>query len=156
MDRKNVKKWSMVMVVGALAAVAVLFALDAALPATEGGAFKVIVNTTNPQTSLLRAGISGLFLKKITVWTNGREVVPVDLVDGSPVRDEFSKVIHQRSVTAVKTYWRQQIFDGRSEPPIELRSEAEVVAFVKDNADAIGYVGLDCPTDDVKVLDVIY
>jgi ABC-type phosphate transport system substrate-binding protein len=148
------RRWSVGRVAGTLAAVAGLLVLGVALSAEKPGAFKVIVHATNPQTSLSRAELSSLFLKKTATWSNGRAAVPVDLVEGSPVREAFTGSVHLKPVAAIKAYWRQQIFAGRSVPPLELRSEAEVVAYVKDDAAALGYVGPDYPTRDVKVLAV--
>ena len=137
-----------------LAAVAGLLSLGVVVLAEQRVAFKIIVHDSNPQTSLSRAEVSSLFLKKTGTLSNGRPAVPVDLVDNSPVREAFTASIHLKPVAAIKAYWRQQIFAGRSVPPVELRSEAEVVAFVKANVNAVGYVGLDFPTRDVKSLNV--
>jgi ABC-type phosphate transport system substrate-binding protein len=139
---------------GTLAALAGFLLLGVVLPAEQRGAFKVIAHSTNPEASLSRAQISSLFLKRTATWPNGRAAIPVDLTDSSSVRDAFTESVHLKPVTAIKAYWRQQIFAGRSVPPLELRSEAEVVAYVKANADAVGYVGRDHPTRDVKVLAV--
>jgi hypothetical protein len=43
-------------------------------------------------------------------------------------------------VSAVESYWQQAIFSGRSVPPLEKASDAEVLAFVRANPGAVGYV----------------
>ena len=102
--------------------------------------FVVVVNAANPVSSLSREDASKLFLKKTMKWSTGAEVVPVDLPEGSAVRDAFTKGVLKKSVGAVKSYWQQQIFSGRGVPPTEKTSDAEVVSFVRSNPHAIGYV----------------
>jgi ABC-type phosphate transport system substrate-binding protein len=45
-----------------------------------------------------------------------------------------------RDVQAVKGYWQQAIFAGKNFPPLEKSNDAEVMAFVAANPNAIGYV----------------
>jgi len=54
----------------------------------------------------------------------------------------------------VKSYWQQQIFSGRDVPPVEKSSDAQVVAFVKQNPGAIGYVAEGTDTAGTKVVTV--
>jgi hypothetical protein len=57
-------------------------------------------------------------------------------------------------VSEVKSYWQQQIFSGRSVPPVEKASDAAVVKFVEATAGAVGYVAPDAPTGGLRVLKV--
>lgn len=124
--------------VTALAAVAV--ALAAAPAPAAAQEFVVIVNAANPVSSLTRGEVSKLFLRKVDHWQNGESVLPVDLAQGQPTRESFTKQVHGKSVNAVLAYWQQQIFSGRSMPPVEKPSDEEVAAYVRANPDAIGYV----------------
>ena len=58
--------------------------------------FKIVVNSSNPVSSLTVKDVSNYFLKKVTRWKNGQKVLPVDLKDTSTVREIFSKDIHGR------------------------------------------------------------
>ena len=64
----------------------------------------------------------------------------MDQPEGSPVREAFTKAVLRKSVSAVKSYWQQQIFSGRAVPPTERPSDTEVLNFVRSNPAAIGYV----------------
>ena len=72
----------------------------------------------------------------------------------SATRAAFSKAILGRPVSAVETYWQQQIFSGKEVPPTTKANDDEVIAFVKANAGAIGYVSAGASTAGVKVVDV--
>ena len=116
--------------------------------------YKVIVHSSNSVGTMTTERVSALFLKKVSKWDNGRRVLPVDLVAGSSVREKFSKGIHKKSISAVKSYWQQQVFSGRDVPPPEKSSDREVIAYVEANPDAIGYVSAAAAVGGTKVLEI--
>lgn len=116
--------------------------------------FVLIVNTANPVMTLGPTDVSKLFLRKVTRWPDGRIVQPVDQVVSSPARRKFSDAIHHMDVPSVKSYWQDLVFSGRGEPPPERASDDDVVAYVRANPHAIGYVSLMAPVTDVKILTV--
>ena len=138
----------------------VLLALATSLVAgrplqAQGSGYQVIVHASNPIGSITREEASKLFLRKATKWTSGAEVVPVDQPEGSDTRAAFTKAVLKKSVSAVKVYWQQQIFSGRGVPPSEKPTDADVVAFVRANPNAIGYVSSSTPVSGpVKIVSV--
>jgi len=127
------------------------------LLATTGvsaASFKVIVHESVKVQSLPKKTVSDYFLKKAKRWDDNASVVPVDEIESSGVRDAFSRAIHGKPTAAIKSYWTQQIFSGRDVPPVEKKSDAEVLAFVKANPGAIGYVSDSANVDGVRVLSV--
>lgn len=127
----------------------------AATAAAQDGSFRVIVNSSNPSGSLRSAYVSKLFLGKTRRWDQGAAVAPVDRSARSSVRAKFSRSVHNKSVGAVKSYWQQMIFSGRGVPPLVLHSDAEVVAYVKRNPGAIGYVSSSASLNKVKVVEIL-
>ena len=99
--------------------------------------------------------MSELFLGKVRRWDHGEAVAPVDRSARSSVRAGFSKNVHHKSVGAVKSYWQQMIFSGKGVPPLELHSDAEVVAYVQRNPGAIGYVSGSTSLNKVKVVEIL-
>ncbi len=127
-----------------------------ALPAQQK-TFKVVVNKSNPVSSLTQKQVSNFFLKKVTKWSNGENVQPLDLIETSAVREKFSKDIHSRKVSSIKAYWQKQIFSGRKIPPPEKKSAREVLSFVSNNPGAIGYISatINETTRNVKVVKIV-
>lgn len=116
--------------------------------------FKVIVNPGNPVASLSKKEVSNLFLKKKGRWDEMRaNVEPVDL--DAAVREDFSQEVHGRSVTAIKSYWQRQIFSGREVPPPEVKTDADVIAFVAARPGAIGYVSASTSLAGVKEVRIV-
>ena len=126
------------------------------LPGTAAGQdYKVVVNESNPIKEISQHQITRCFMKQMTKWPNGMPVTPVDQAASSTVRESFSENVLQRDVSAVKSYWQRQIFSGRGVPPPEKASDGEVLAFVRANPGAVGYVaaGTDLGSG-VKVLEI--
>jgi len=113
---------------------------------------RVIVHPDNPVSSLPRDTASKMFLKKTAQWDHGVAVLPVDLVPTHPAREACSQEIHGKSVSMIKNYWQQQIFSGRNAPPPEKASDADVLAHVRANPGAVGYVSGDTEPEGVKTL----
>src|SRR5687768_3329856 len=109
-------------------AIALLAAISFVTGAAQAAPYKVIVNSSVTIGSLSKKAASDLFLKKMTKWDGGAAVVAVDQIETAPARSAFSKTIHGKTTAAVKSYWNQQIFSGRDVPPVEKRSDAEVLS----------------------------
>lgn len=129
-----------------------LLVLTATSLTASAGGYRLIVNRDNPTVGLTRERLAALYLKKSTTWEGGEEALPVDLPEASETRAAFSVEVLKKSVAGVKAYWNQQIFSGRSVPPREQPGDAEVVAYVKAHANAVGYVSEKADVSGVKVV----
>lgn len=123
--------------------------------AAQRSDFVIVVHADNPVDELTREAASRLFLKKTDSWPNGNTVVPLDLVEDSQTREAFSTAVHKRSIGAIKAFWQQQLFAARGIPPLEAATETEVLAKIRADPNAIGYVA-DGTTlgADVKIVRV--
>lgn len=130
-----------------------------AMPAKViGQEFKVVINEANSTTSISKANLSSCFMKEAETltWISGQPLIPVDQAASSETRKAFSKAIHGRDVSAVKSYWQRLIFTGQAVPPQEKGSDAEVLAFVRANPGAVGYVAADTELGSgVKELEIV-
>ena len=125
-------KWAVRLVLG-------LALVLTARPAAAQG-YVLVANASGPS-SLSKADVSRIFLKKSS------QLQPIDQERDASVREAFSRSVLGRPVSAVLSYWQQQIFSGGDAPPSEKGSDAEVLAHVRNNPRAIGYVsaGADIP-----------
>jgi ABC-type phosphate transport system substrate-binding protein len=89
--------------------------------------------------------VSNIFLRKTSRWEGGSEIQPVDLPASSPVRERFSESVLGKAISAIQAYWQRQIFSGHGVPPVEKASEEDVLAYVRANTNAIGYVAAGVP-----------
>ena len=95
-----------------------------------------------------------IFLKKVTKWNDGSKINPVNLTAESTVREKFTQTVHDKKISAINAYWQKQIFTGKGVPPVEKKSDQNVIQYIKANPGAIGYVSASANTAGVKVIQV--
>ena len=118
--------------------------------------YQVIVNKSNSVSSMSKAEVSRMLLKKTAAWQDGIQSAPVDLPPESSVREAFTKDVLNKTVSAVKSYWQSQIFTGEKLPPEEVKSENDVLNWVESHPGGIGYVssGTSLSGKNVKKVQV--
>jgi ABC-type phosphate transport system substrate-binding protein len=137
------------------AVAAVLAVCAAPLLAQQAVSYRLVVHATNPIARLTRDQASQIFLRKVTLWDSRKPVLPVDQPPDAPVRRVFTKQIHRRTIASVQTYWQQQTFAGRGVAPPERASDPEVLAYIRQFPNGIGYVNADADLgSDIKVVIV--
>ena len=138
-----------------LLAVLLLVATVATPTRAQDESYRVIVNASNPTSSISRTELARIFLKKRTTWESGRPVVVVDQSERSSTRARFSVAVLGKDVPTMKSYWQQSLFAGRGVPPVEQGGDGQVAAFVAGNESAIGYVSASAALPPgVKVIEV--
>jgi ABC-type phosphate transport system substrate-binding protein len=123
-----------------LAAGALVLAVIGTAEATDS--FMVIVNASVVGTSVRRADLAAVFLKKAVRWGDGSPANPVDQSGTSPVRKGFSETVLQMPVMAVVQYWGKQLASlaASMRPPTVKGSDDEVLVYVAKTSGAVGYV----------------
>lgn len=121
-----------------------------ALPGLAAAADTVLVAHPAVGTAALtKKDVSRLFMRQESDWPSGEKAKPVDQAKG-PVREAFCKDVLGKTLGVVESYWTQAIFSGKAVPPPEKKSDADVLAYVKETPGAIGYVSAAAPMDGVK------
>jgi ABC-type phosphate transport system substrate-binding protein len=131
-------------------------ALTPARASAQNDRYVVVVNPANPIRRLSTTQLSKIYLGKLQGWDiNGRiePVVAVDQKSDSPLRAVFTEKVLHRSLSEAESYWRQEIYAGRSFPPPE-NSEAEALAAVRSTIGGIAYVSASADLKGVKVVSV--
>jgi len=132
-----------------------LAALGASKPiAAEPPDFKVIVNPNNPISAADREFVRDAYLKKASEWANHQVVHPIDLSARFPVRARFAERVIRKTPSQLRTYWNQQVFTGKNNPPPEVASVADAVAYVVATKGAIAYIPVDANPGAAKVIGI--
>jgi ABC-type phosphate transport system substrate-binding protein len=107
--------------------------------AESGDAFVVIVHPGNSATTIDRGFLQAAYLNKVTSWSDGTTLAPIDLRASFPARERFTRAVLKKTPQQLKRYWSQQIFSGKGVPPPE-GEPAAVIAFVVGHPGAVGYL----------------
>jgi ABC-type phosphate transport system substrate-binding protein len=116
-------------------------------------AVKVIAHSSVQVSQVSPDELKGVFLETRTSLADGSQVEPVLLKSGD-VHDEFVKQYMGKTAAGLENYYRSLVFTGKGAMPKILKSDAEVLAYVKKTRGAIGYVSDGASTEGVKILDV--
>jgi len=111
----------------------------------------IIANKANPDSGISKKLAKKIFLGKKSN-TGSMEIVPIDQGENSEIRKTFYKKVANKSPEKMKSYWSKLIFSGRAVPLKVINGDAEVIFWISENKNAIGYVDSKSVTDSVKVL----
>ena len=111
----------------------------------------IIVHPSN-NNSLDENSIKRIFLGKNKKFDNGNKIIPMNQNQGANARTEFGKKVLSKSDSQLKAYWSKLIFTGKGTPPDEKSNDAEILKFIANTPDAIGYIDASAVDDSVKVV----
>ncbi|USH04108.1 hypothetical protein K6Q96_08410 [Grimontia kaedaensis] len=112
----------------------------------------VVVNADNPLSSLSSRQLIDLYMGRYNSYPNGESANTTDLPEKSKEREYFYRMLVGKSAAQINAYWARLLFTGKSEPPLTVRSSADVIALVKDNKNAIAYINEADLVDGLKVV----
>ncbi len=93
-----------------------------------------------------QADVANIFLGK------DKSLKGVDQTGWNPAKDKFYSAVTSKNESQLKSYWSGLVFTGKGQPLPSLAGDAEVLAKVATDADAIGYVDAAAIDASVKVL----
>lgn len=99
---------------------------------------------------LTKQQIKAIYLKK-TTHIDGIDLVPINLEYNNVLRKKFNKEILHMNTEQLKKYWAQQYLSG-IRPPISMKSQKSIKAFVKKVDGAIGYINKKNIDNNVRIL----
>lgn len=111
----------------------------------------VIVHPDNAMASIDEKATGKIFLGKSKKFPGGGKAQPLDQAGGS-ARIAFHAAITKKNAAKLKSYWSRMVFTGKAQPPKEVADDAETIAKVSGDAEAIGYVDSGSVNDSVKVV----
>ncbi len=94
--------------------------------------------------------IRAIFLKRL-LFIGDMKAVPLNLDARDPLREKFEQHILEISFDRLQSYWTKEHYLGHR-PPISLKSQESVKAFVKKVDGSIGYINIDSMDDSLKIL----
>jgi len=109
-----------------------------------------VVIANEDMKKLSKSQIKAIFLKKI-LYIDDLKIVALNLQARDLVRKRFEKELLHMSFQRLKKYWMKQHYLGHR-PPITLKSQNSVKAFVKKVVGAVGYIEAKNLDDNLKVI----
>lgn len=120
--------------------------LSAAAAAPVQADLYVVVHADNPSRSMTQKEVLDLYMGRTRVFAHGDVALPFDLPRDSAGRERFYQALAGMGLSQVNSYWSRLMFTGQSMPPLPLPGEAEMLAIVRRNPNAVGYLASE-PND---------
>ena len=112
-------------------------------------ALVVVVAADNDVARLSLVDVKAIFLGIKMRLPNGMAAVPVFQRE---LYDEFNEAVLRRPSAKVKRYWKRRLFSGVGTQSASVADDAEVKAYVRKTAGAIGYIDSESLDPGVKTL----
>lgn len=117
--------------------------------------FYLIVQAANPQRALTQREAVDLFMGRNRAFHNGNVAQVYDLPRDSTERANFYQLLTGMGPAQINSYWARLMFSGQTMPPYAVENEAAMIAVVKSNANAIGWVQKEPNDKGLRVLLIL-
>lgn len=131
-------------------AVLLFITLTAFAPAATEVA--IIINKENPVEKLTAGEAKLYWLRKIKKrWPElNKNIKPVDRKTKNAEQDAFYSKVLGMSAADVETYFNAKQYESGEKPQDKFSSDADIIAFVGEEAGAIGFVNVASLTPEAK------
>ncbi len=127
-----------------------LLILSLSVPASLRAELVVIVHPSAETDQLSRSDLINIFMGRYRKLPSGVAALPVDL---GPLRERFYRQLVNKDLAEINSYWARLVFSGQASPPLQLAEEKEMLAYLRRNPGAIGFIDrANVPEDMVVVL----
>jgi ABC-type phosphate transport system substrate-binding protein len=84
--------------------------------------------------------VTDIFLGRYRKFASGASAVPIDQPAGSSLKAEFYRLLVNKELAEINAYWARLHFSGKTSPPLQAASAAEVFSLLLSTPGAIAYV----------------
>ncbi len=135
-----------------LIAISLATLLLSSISGTAHAQIAVVVGAKSPVTGINKEQTAALFLGKSSQLPGAGAPFLVDQSEASDLRKNFYNKVTDKTPAQVKAIWARLVFSGKSSPPKEAPTSADVKKLLASNPDALGYIEKSAVDSSVKVL----
>ncbi|OQW87903.1 MAG: hypothetical protein BWK72_11455 [Rhodoferax ferrireducens] len=100
----------------------------------------VVVSAASALHQLSQEEVVNIFLGRYRRLPTGDTALPIDQPEASVVRAEFYRRLVNKDVNEINAYWSRLIFSGRTSPPLQVNSAAEVIVLLLGQPGSVAYM----------------
>ncbi|MCB8747315.1 hypothetical protein LHU53_10390 [Rhodoferax sp. U2-2l] len=117
-----------------------LFLVLSGLGSTARAEPVVVVSAASSLRQLSQDEVVNIFLGRYRRLPNGDTALPIDQPESSPVRADFYRRLVNKDLNEINAYWSRLIFSGRTSPPLQASSSADVIVWLLGQPGGVAYV----------------
>ena len=115
----------------------------------------IVVGKNSTVNNINEREVNNVFLSKTRFLDNGTRVKPFEL-NNEIIKEEFYKVIANKSPSQINSYWTTLIFTGKGKPPRKVQEITQLIQVLNDSPNAITYLPQKNVTDSMRVVHTIH
>ena len=100
----------------------------------------VIVNPKSDVEKLSRDEVVNIFLGRFRRLPSGLSALPADLPQAQPEKAAFYRLLVNKELAEINSYWARLVFSGRTVPPRQAASDEDLLQWVAATPGGIGYI----------------
>jgi len=100
----------------------------------------VVVSAASALHQLSQEEVVNIFLGRYRRLPTGDTALPIDQPEASVVRADFYRRLVNKDVNEINAYWSRLIFSGRTSPPLQVNSAAEVMVLLLGQPGSVAYM----------------
>ena len=116
----------------------------------------VILGNDIGMKSVSSSGLTSIYRGKYSTWPNRQGTILVLPSKKNPSAGSVALYLYKTSITGMQKYWLSQVFQGRSNAPVFLDSDDEIIDYVEKNPGAIGIIRKTAVSDKLNPNRIIY
>lgn len=121
---------------------------------SQGQDLTIIANPQGAPDQLKSQDVKSIFKAQKKWWDNNTKISIALVKSSSPLADIVASKIFEMSVTDVKKYWVQIVFQGKASTPKHFDTEDEIITYIAQTPGSIGVVSANTKTSQVKMIEV--
>lgn len=107
---------------------------------SAGAEVVVVVDAKSGIERLTQNEVINIFLGRYRKLPDGTAAVPIDQPAAGPLRADFYRGLVDKDISEINAYWARLYFSGKTTPPKQASSTADVVAQILTSPGGIGYI----------------
>ena len=133
-------------------ALLLVFVLIMAVGATPVSAdeLAVVANPRSGIDTLSHDEVINIFMGRARQLSSGITAQPIDLPATQAEKTNFYRLLVNKDLAEINSYWARLHFSGRIHPPMVAKNTANVIEIVASTPGAIGYINQSMVTTAVK------
>ena len=132
----------------------ILLLLSPCVLAAPGHRYVVVVHKDKQVDALSAKEIRRIFLGKSQRWPDGSVIVPV-FNPNDEAHDQFSRLLLRKTPAQLSTYWRKNLYSGRSMMPYMAEDMSDLSTYLNRHKNAISYLSINALNDSLKRVRII-
>jgi ABC-type phosphate transport system substrate-binding protein len=112
----------------------------------------IVVSKDSDISNLSQKEVTDIYMGRTQSFPNGSLAFPLDQAAQSRVRENFYKILVNKTPAQINAYWSRLLFTGRASPPRVISDPALLLSAIEQNRSAIAYVDGSMLSDSVKVV----